>query len=98
MNAKQAQQVRKDNPDMMVELMFPSKYLKAADFKGKDVTLTIKSVQMDELESKRGKEWKYIVHFEETDKMLVMNVTNARSIAKALNQSSAKKWAGSKML
>lgn len=83
---------------MRVELMFPSKYLRAADFKGKDVSMTISGVDSDELRMKdNSKEMKYIVHFDETDKMLVLNKTNAYAIADSLDELDALKWIGHKI-
>jgi hypothetical protein len=80
---------------MRVELMFPSKYLRAADFLGKTVTKTIKRVDSDKLKMQDGSsEKKYIVHFEDTEKMLVLNKTNAYKIADVLGEKDAMKWAG----
>jgi len=86
-----------ENPELHVELMFPSKYLKAADFRGKDVTLTVKGVKGDNLQTTAGKEFKYVVKFEETDKMLVLNKTNARAIAECLKDKKAVNWTGKKI-
>src|SRR5262245_41739846 len=64
------------------QLMFPTDYLAAVEFKGKDVTLTIAAVAIEELKMKGGvKERKPVVSFEETKKKLVLNKTNADSIA-----------------
>lgn len=64
------------------ELMFPSNFIGAADLKGRDVTLTIEKVQVDELMLVGGKKQKKpVVYFEKTPKMLVLNKTNAKSIA-----------------
>ena len=80
---------------MRVELMFPSKYLRAADFKDRDVTMTVTAVKSDNLRREDGTtELKYIVHFKETEKMLVLNKTNANKIAEVLDQRDALKWIG----
>jgi len=85
----------KENPEMHVELMYPSDYLKAAEFRGKEVTLTIKRVFVEDLkDAKGGKKKKYIIEFNETQKKLVLNITNARLIAKKLNDPKAVNWAG----
>lgn len=87
-----------DNPEMHVDLMFPSKYLKAADLMGKDATVTISGVKAEELQMTNGtKEQKYVLTFAGTEKMLVLNKTNAKSIAAALNEKRAVKWAGQKI-
>lgn len=59
-------------------LMFPGRFLKAADFLGKTVTLTIKAVRVEELpQDGGGNKVKGIVGFAETKKELVLNRTNA---------------------
>jgi hypothetical protein len=45
-----------------VDLLFPSKYLKSADLRGRDVTITIEEIEpRHELVSKQGKELKPII-------------------------------------
>jgi hypothetical protein len=62
--------------------VYPSKYLKAEELEG-DLTVTIKEVVMEELESKdKGKQNKPVVYFKEMDKGLVVNKTNWSMIAK----------------
>ena len=79
---------------MRVELMFPSKYLRAVDLNGKDAQLTITKVQIDELQMKGGKkEKKPVVYFAKTEKMLVLNKTNAMAIAAQLGKET-NNWAG----
>lgn len=79
------------------ELMFPSEYLAAVEFKGKDVTLTISRVEKAELQMRGGtKKVKPILHFAETAKKLVCNVTNAESIAE-LYGTKAEEWVGKRV-
>ena len=74
------------------ELMFPSEYLAAVEFKGRDVTLTIKSVAMENLRMRDGStEAKPVLSFAETEKRLVLNKTNADSIAHLYGHE-AKAW------
>lgn len=76
------------------ELMFPSLYLGAADLKGKDVTLVIERIQKEDLSRQGGKkERKPVVSFRKTGKMLVLNKTNAASIAE-LYGNAAGEWVG----
>ncbi len=80
---------------MDYELLFPSRYLKAADLQGKEVRLTIASVELAELPV-RGtsqKKTRGVVSFERTDKGLVLNRTNAETIAKMLGRETDA-WAG----
>jgi len=56
--------------------LYPGRFIKAGELQGKKVTLTIRSVDLDELEGDSGKKIKGIVSFEETGKALVLNKTN----------------------
>jgi len=93
----------KDAPDYnlerfnRVELLFPSRYLKAADLMGRDVTVTIARIEpRHTLESKRGKEKKPVVHMQGKDKMWILNVTNAKTIAKIYGNE-VKSWLGKRV-
>ena len=86
------------NPDFHVDLMFPSRYLRAADFEGKAVTLTISEVVRDKVQMATGqKTEKYIIRFRETDKELILNKTNAKAVAKVLEEPKAINWPGSRI-
>ena len=76
------------------KLMFPTQYLASEEFLDKDVTLVIKDVKIDNLQmSDGGAEDKPVLVFEKTDKKLVLNKTNAITIAN-LHGSEARDWAG----
>jgi len=76
------------------ELMYPSLYLKAADLRGRDVTLTIRDVTQEDLQivGTSKTERRVIVYFVESqrraaeknedEKRLVLNKTNMRTIKK----------------
>jgi len=72
---------------MHVQLLFPSKFLRCADLQGKDVTVQITSVEMDDLRCHGGKtERKPVMRMatrngKALDKRLVLNKTNATTIA-----------------
>ncbi len=86
------------NPDLHVDLMFPSRYLRAVDFEGKPVTLTIAEVVKDKVQMATGqKAEKYILRFRETEKELILNKTNAKSVAKVLAEPRAVNWPGSRI-
>jgi hypothetical protein len=55
---------------------FPSKYLKAADLQGHAVKLTIRDVVTEQINTDR----KLIMYFNNRDKGMVLNKTNARTI------------------
>ncbi len=85
--------------DMDLELMFPSKYLAAADLNGRKVTVTIKSVTQDELAFTGGKkEKRIVVRFEKGDKLWLMNKTNAFSLGVLLWQSDLGQFRGKRVV
>ena len=58
--------------------LYPGTYIKAGEFNGKPVTLTITSVKREMLSNGTGgEEGAVIVAFSETEKLFVMNKTNA---------------------
>lgn len=62
--------------------LFPSRFVKAADFKGRDVTLKITAFITEELPQENGAmKRKGILCFDGTPKQLVINRTNAACIA-----------------
>ena len=64
------------------KLLFPTDYLSAVEFQGKDVTLEIAGVKREELKTQDGgSETKPILTFTSTKQKLVLNVTNASTIA-----------------
>jgi hypothetical protein len=84
-------------PMMGEDLMFPGRYLKSVELKGRDVPITIDRVDKEELlkRDKKTKETKWILHFRESEKALVLNVTNARTITGLYGN--AKGWAGKRI-
>jgi hypothetical protein len=87
-----------DNPEMHVDLMFPSRYLRAADFLGKPAVLTIAEVFRDKVQMANGtKQEKYVLRFKETDKELILNKTNAKAVAKLLHEPKAVNWPGERI-
>lgn len=80
---------------MRVELLFPSRYFKGADFAEGPRVLTIAALVIEELKMKGGaKEKKPVVYFvEDTEKALVLNKTNAMAIA-SLHGTETDAWKG----
>lgn len=66
-----------------VDLLFPGKYLKAADLRGQAVPVTIENIDpRSELQMRNGgKERKPVVYLKGKDKAWVLNKTNAHLIA-----------------
>jgi len=69
---------------------FPSAYVREADLKGREVRLTIKSCQMEDI----GGDHKPVLYFERTEKGLVLNKTNANTIAGNLGSYDSDHWTG----
>lgn len=76
--------------------LFPNRFLKAGQFQGRDVTLTIAGIKLEELEGDKGKETKAILSFEKTPKQLVLNKTNATCI-KAMFGRQTDEWIGKRV-
>lgn len=87
-----------------VDLMFPNRYLKAADLRGKDWTGTIEKVELEELVRVGGQsETKPVVHFVEMakrtgddKKVFVLNKTNSRLVA-SVHGNKPMEWAGKRI-
>ena len=77
--------------------LFPGKYLKATDFKGKPATLTIKSVTRPMLSDGSGGESPAVsVQFQELEKILVLNKTNGVCL-RAMWGDYSGEWVGHKV-
>lgn len=84
---------------MRLNDMFPSPYLKSADFEEEEVkVVTIKDVSLEELTSKEGeKQTKPVLAFREKEvKPLVCNITNAKIIAGLYGEDSDE-WIGKRV-
>lgn len=66
---------------MNVDTMFPSKYIGAADLQGRSHVVTMANVVMEEIKSRQGTQNKPVLYFQGKEKGLVLNMTNANSIA-----------------
>lgn len=78
------------------DALYPGRFLKAGLFEGKQVTLTIKDVDLNELEGDDGKKMKAIVSFQETELQLVACKTNGISI-KSMFGPSLSDWIGKRV-
>ena len=77
--------------------MFPSKWLAAADLDEQGNTLTIADVTQERIGQGEEQELKWVVHFREKEKGLVLNKTNATSIASCLGDDTDE-WLGCKVV
>ncbi len=62
-----------------VSELFPSRFLKAADLKGRTVKVKIKKVEVEEIG--QDKDQKAVAYFDGVERGLVLNKTNAFAIA-----------------
>lgn len=78
-------------------LLNPSRFLKSQEFNGKDVTYTLASVVLEDLEDEAGaKKTKGILGFKETPKLLVINRTNSDCL-KAMFGRETDNWLGKRV-
>lgn len=82
--------------ELTYESAFPGRFLKAALFEGKHVTLTIEKAFMETLEGDKGKENKLILAFEGKAMQLVCNKTNAFCLKEMFSNKVAS-WVGKKV-
>jgi hypothetical protein len=82
---------------MNINETFPSKYVKSSDLNGKDVTLTIDRVTVEDLGEGAKKETKPILYFRGTEKGMVCNKTNANTICR-LYGPETDNWIGKRIL
>src|SRR5262245_23971061 len=71
---------------------FPSKYVKASDLKGRDVSVTIDKVEYESVGSDR--EMKPVVYFVGKDKGMVLNKTNCNAIIQLTQTPDPDEWRG----
>jgi hypothetical protein len=75
--------------------VFPSRYLKCDDLKGKPITVTIERAPLETLKSPDGKEQtKIVLYFRGAKKGLPLNVTNWDACADACGVDDTDGWPG----
>lgn len=73
--------------------IFPSKYLSYDDLGGQPKGYTIKAVKLEEAFGTT----KPVIYFNETDKAMTVNVTNARILTQLLEDDEIDNWVGAKV-
>lgn len=76
---------------------FPSPFLKADDLQGKNVTVTIEGIEMQEIGQGAQKSTKPVISFVGKDKGLVCNKTNWNTIIK-LHGDETDHWRGKRII
>jgi len=75
-----------------------SKYLKHQDLDGNDWVVTISDVTRDDIKDKDGtSKKKFVIHFKECDKGLVLNTTNMNMLYKLLLSDDSDAWIGKRV-
>ncbi len=78
---------------MKISAAFPSQYLKCADLNGKPWDMKIRTVALEDLGQGSDKEEKPVIYFHKAQKGLVLNKTNATTIAKVYGDDTSA-WTG----
>ena len=84
---------------MHFEKLFPSRFVRASDIEDKgEVHLTVRGVRVEDVHNRENntKEQKPILYFFGSNKGLVLNRTNAETIAK-LHGPDTEQWAGKRI-
>lgn len=76
---------------------YPSKYLSAEDLNEKDITLTIRSVELEEIGQGAKAERKLVIEFAGAKKRFVCNKTNSNTISKVLGSDETDDWIGQRI-
>jgi hypothetical protein len=78
--------------------VFPSKYLKAADLKGRPTIVTIDRAPLENLKSLDGEEQqKVVLYFRGAQKSLPLNVTNFDAVCDATSVFDTEDWPGQRI-
>jgi hypothetical protein len=77
---------------MNIDQAFPSKYLRASDFGGKQPIYTIERVEFEAVGQQR--EMKPVIYFEGIEKGMVLNKTNAKNICNLVGTFETDEWRG----
>ena len=71
---------------------YPSRFLTAEDLNGKDIAVTIASVELEDIGQGHDKSKKLVITMTGKKKAFVVNKTNAGTIAKVLGTDETEEW------
>src|SRR5262245_25232608 len=78
--------------------LFPSKYLKCADLKGKPRVVEIEQAPVETLKNQKGEEQrKVVLYFKGAKKALPLNLTNFDAVADIAGSDETNDWLGTKI-
>jgi hypothetical protein len=76
--------------------LYPGRFLKAVDFKGKQVTLKISEVKIEELVGDKGPQIKGVISFDKTEKQWALNKTNGICLKEMFGKK-VQEWVGKRV-
>jgi hypothetical protein len=76
--------------------LYPGRFLKAVDFKGKQVTLRISEVKIEELVGDKGPQIKGVISFDKTEKQWALNKTNGICLKEMFGKK-VQEWVGKRV-
>ncbi len=76
--------------------LYPGRFIKAGEFKGKKPTLTITDVKIDELVGDKGPQIKGVISFKETEKQWALNKTNGICLKEMFGRK-VQEWVGKRV-
>jgi hypothetical protein len=76
--------------------MYPGRFLKVGELKGKHVTLKIADVDLEELVGDKGAQTKGVISFEKTPKKLALNKTNGICLREMFGRK-LQEWVGKRV-
>ena len=76
--------------------LYPGRFLKAGELKGRQVTLKIAGVDLEKLMGDKGEQTKGVISFEKTDKHLALNKTNGICLKEMFGKK-VQEWVGKRV-
>jgi len=76
--------------------LYPGRFLKASDLKGKNVTVKIAAVNIEELVGDKGPQIKGVIGFEKTEKQWALNKTNGICLKEMFGKK-VQEWVGKRV-
>jgi hypothetical protein len=84
--------------DVSLANLFPGRFLKSEEMRGRDATLTISDVLIEKMEDKKkGMVDRLILSFRETERQLLVNKTNAECMKGLFETDRPARWVGRKV-
>lgn len=91
-----AQQAKTFPPPVDWDELYPGRFIKACDFKGKKPTLEISAVRIEELHGDKGLKIKGVISFRGKDKQWALNKTNGICLREMFGKK-VQEWVGHKV-